>query len=100
MTKQAWKLSSEIIFQGILNIFKLDKLYEQHSDHVIERVIKSKVAYSKQYRDYLKSYTELKFSDSEIDRMILGNYANKTEIHKRPLAKFYQDIGKELGLII
>ncbi len=87
--------------QGHLDVFKLDELYAQHSDHVIELILKSKVAYSEEYRKYLKTYREkgLKFSDSEIDRMILGNYSSDNEVHKRPLAKLYQDIGKELGLI-
>jgi len=98
------KSSVEVKFKyskpGHIDVFKLDKLYEQHSDHVIELIIKSQIEYSKQYRDYLKSYTKLNYSYTEIDRMILGNYANETEIHKRPLAKLYQDIGKKLGLII
>jgi hypothetical protein len=83
-----------------LNVFKLESFYEQHSDHVLELIIKSKVAYSKQYREYLKTYNGLSFNDSEIDRMILGNYTKEEELHKRPLAKLYQDIGKELGLIV
>lgn len=83
-----------------LNVFKLDSFYEQHSDHVIELIIKSKVSYSKQYREYLKTYRGLSFNDSEIDRMILGNYSKEEELHKRPLAKLYCDIGKELGLIV
>ena len=99
------KSSVEVKFKnqlpGHLTVFKLDKLYEQHSDHVIELIIKSKIEYSKEYRSYLKSYRDkgLSFNDSEIDRMILGNYSKEGEIHKRPLAKLYQDIGKELGLI-
>jgi len=86
---------------GHLNVFKLDKLYEQHSDHVIELILKSKIEYSEEYRNYLKSYRDkgLRFNDSEIDRMILGNYSQESDIHKRPLAKLYQDIGRELGLI-
>lgn len=79
--------------------FNLENLYELHYDHAIELVIKRNLKYSKKYRDYLKSYSTLKFSDSEIDRMILGNYALEKEQHKRPLSKMYQDIGKELGLI-
>jgi len=82
-----------------LRIFNLKELYELHNDHAIELVIKRKLKYSKKYREYLKSYDYLKFSDSEIDRMILGNYALEKEQHKRPLSKMYQDIGKELGLI-
>ena len=97
------KNSVEVRFRhqltGHTNIFKLDKLYQQHSDHVLELVIKSKVEYSSKYRTYLHSYKGLKFNDDEIDRMILGNYSKVDEIHKRPLAKMYQDIGIELGLI-
>ncbi|MDM1353246.1 MULTISPECIES: HNH endonuclease [Myroides] len=86
---------------GHLDVFKLKELYEQHSDHVVELIFKSKIEYSETYRTYLKKYKEkgLEFSDNEIDRMILGNYSTEEDIHKRPLAKLYQDIGKELGLI-
>ena len=86
---------------GHLDVFKLKELYELHSDHVVELIFKSKIKYSDTYRTYLEKYKEkgLEFSDNEIDRMILGNYATEEEIHKRPLAKLYQDIGKELGLI-
>jgi hypothetical protein len=97
------KNSVEVKFRhqlaGHTKIFKLDKLYQQHSDHVLELVIKSKVEYSSKYRTYLHSYKGLKFNDDEIDRMILGNYSKEDEIHKRPLAKMYQDIGTELGLL-
>lgn len=84
---------------GHLSVFKLDKLYEQHSDHVLELIIKSKLAYSEKYREFLQSFNELKFKDEDIDRMILGNYSNENDIHRRPLSKLYQDIGKELKLI-
>lgn len=84
---------------GHLEVFNLKDLYELHYDHAIELVIKRNLKYSKKYREYLKSFKTLKFSDSEIDRMILGNYALEKEQHKRPLSKMFQDIGKEIGLI-
>jgi uncharacterized protein YeeX (DUF496 family) len=84
---------------GHIEVFKLDKLYQEHSDHILDLIIKSRIAYSEEYRKYLKTFNGLKFSDHEIDRMILGNYSQEEEIHKRPLAKMYQDIGVELGLI-
>jgi len=99
------KTSIEVKFKknipGHLSIFKLNLLYAQHADHVIELIIKSKVKYSDTYREYLKSYAEngLVLSDHEIDRMILGNFSASNDAHLRPLAKIYQDIGKELGLI-
>jgi len=81
------------------DLFRLEDLYKKHNDHVAELIVKSRVKYSKKYREYLKSYKELKLTDDEINRMILGNYSNKKDLHKRPLAKIYQDIGEELGLI-
>nr|WP_315182475.1 hypothetical protein [uncultured Flavobacterium sp.] len=87
--------------QGHLDIFNLKDLYELHNDHALELIIKKIIKYSKKYRDYLNSYSSsgLKFSKSELDRMILGNYSLEKEQHKRPLSKLYQDLGKELGLI-
>lgn len=87
--------------QGNLDIFNLKDLYELHNDHALELIIKKRIKYSKKYRDYLNSYSSsgLKFSKSELDRMILGNYSLEKEQHKRPLSKLYQDLGKELGLI-
>jgi 5-methylcytosine-specific restriction endonuclease McrA len=87
--------------QGHLDIFNLKDLYELHNDHALELIIKKRIKYSKKYREYLNSYSNsgLKFSKSELDRMILGNYSLEKEQHKRPLSKLYQDLGKELGLI-
>lgn len=84
---------------GHLKVFKLDQLYEKHADHVLEMIIKSKLKYTDVYRTYLKKYKKLRFSDDEIDRMILGNFSLVDDMHKRPFAKLYQDIGRELGLI-
>lgn len=81
------------------DLFNLENLYSLHNDHVLELIIKRKIKYSKKYREYLHNYNGLKFSNKEIDRLILGNYSEEKDIHKRPLAKLYQDIGKELGLI-
>lgn len=80
-------------------LFKLTEFYEKHEDHVLELIIKSQLEYSKKYRDYLSSYNGLHFSDSEIDRLIVGNYTGLDELHKRPLSKLYRDIAIELGLI-
>lgn len=52
------------------------------------------------YRERLKDILkDNKISDTFINRFILGNYSEMEEIHKRPMAKFMQDIGKEVGLI-
>jgi len=81
-----------------ISVFKLDELYKEHSDHVVELIYKSKFQYTEEYRKSLKELG-FNFIDEELNRFILGNYAEDVLVHKRPLARLYQDIGKELGLI-
>ena len=85
--------------EGHVKTFKLEGFYEKHKDHVFELIIKSKLKYSEKYREYLKSLIGHSFCSEDIDKMIIGNYSRVSEIHKRPLAKLYQDIAKELKLI-
>lgn len=97
------KTSIELNFMnslpGNLKVFKLKEFYQQHTDHVLELIIKSKLQYSKSYRHYLMSYKGMRFTKSDIDRLIIGNYSSTEEVHKRPFAKLYQDIAKQLKLI-
>lgn len=98
------KSSVEVKFSkkvdGNVDVFKLDQLYQLHNDHVLELIVKSKVNYNDKYRQYLKDFKGLSFSDAEIDRVLIGNYTSLTELHKRPFSKLYRDIALELGLII
>lgn len=77
-----------------LEVFKLEELYSQHKDLVVEILIK------KQY--YPKSYVEelsgFGFSEEEIYRYLLCNYKKDEDLHKRPLSKLIKDISEELGI--
>jgi|GEM_PF-2019699 len=84
---------------GNMTAFKLDDFYQKHKDHVCELILKSKLEYSEQYCDYLNNYNGLNFTDSDIDRMLIGNYTQLDELHKRPLSKLYRDIALRLELI-
>jgi len=75
--------------------FKLDKLYEQHKDVVLELLIK-KTIYTKSYINELKK--NFKFTDEEIYRLLFCNYQKSDNLHKRPLSKLIKDITQELGL--
>lgn len=97
--KESIEIRFKRAIRGHLSAFGLDKLYAQHTDHVLELIVKSQVAYSDKYRAYLRSYTGFDLSDKEIDRLILGNYSEIDDVHKRPLAKLYQDTGRKLKLI-
>ncbi len=79
-----------------IEIFKLDELYKQHKDIVLDLLIK-KVYYPTSYIEELKS--SFGFSEDEIYRFLLNNYKKEEDLHKRPLSKLIKDISEELDLI-
>lgn len=81
------------------NVFKIDEIYKTQYD-IAEEIILKSLTYNSAYRESLfKEFGKHRINDGLINRFILGNYTQEDEIHKRPFAKFMQDIGKETGLI-
>ncbi|WP_263603455.1 hypothetical protein [Chryseobacterium sp. PET-29] len=81
------------------DVFKINEIYKTQLD-IAEEIILKSLVYNQSYREILKmNYLKHRINDSLINRFILGNYTEQSEIHKRPNAKFMQDIGKEVGLI-
>lgn len=78
-----------------LELFKLNELYEQHKDIVLELLVK-KVYYPKSYIEELEGFG---FKQDEIYRYLLCNYQKDEDLHKRPLSKLIKDISVELGLV-
>jgi len=81
--------------QNNIKLFKLEQLYIQHKDIVLELLIK-KVYYPKSYIEELSKYG---FSKDEIYRYLFSNYNQDEDLHKRPLSKLVRDISEELGLL-
>ena len=76
-------------------------LYKLHADIVQELLWKHEI-YNKDYKSGLCQIfadSGKYFSDSEIDRMIVGYYTDKENYGKRPLSKMVTDISKEIGLV-
>ncbi len=78
-----------------LEVFKLEELYQQHKDIVLELLIK-KAYYPKSYIEELKGFG---FSEDEVYRYLMCNYKKDEDLHKRPLSKLVKDISEELELI-
>jgi len=78
-----------------IEVFKLEELYKQHRDIVLELLIK-KAYYPKSYIEELKNFG---FSEDEVYRYLLCNYKKDEDLHKRPLSKLIKDISEELGFI-
>ncbi|HHH54097.1 MAG TPA: hypothetical protein ENK91_10590 [Bacteroidetes bacterium] len=78
-----------------IELFKLEKLYKQHKDIVLELLIKK--AYYPE--SYVQELSHFGFSQDEIYRYLLGNYKQDEDLHKRPLSKLIRDISQELGIV-
>ncbi|MCC2590049.1 hypothetical protein [Chryseobacterium sp. MFBS3-17] len=79
--------------------FNINAIYKTQSD-ITEELITKSLIYSASYRRKLiENFSINKINDSLINRFILGNYSEPNEVHKRPMAKFMQDIGRDIGLV-
>jgi len=79
--------------------FAIQGIFDTQTDLAEELVHKAR-AYSNAYQKSLVDTFEDLFPDKAlIKRLLIGNYDKPEDIHKRPMAKFTQDIAKQLGLI-
>jgi len=75
-----------------IELFKLEELYKQHKDIVLELLIK-KAYYP---HSYIKELEDFGFSKDDIYRYLFSNYKKEEDLHKRPLSKLIKDISQEL----
>lgn len=80
-------------------IFGIQGIYDTQNDVAEELLHKAKV-YTNAYNKSLLENFHALFPDKNIlKKLIIGNYANSSETFKRPMAKYTQDLAKQLGLI-
>lgn len=80
-------------------LFRIEEIYATQKD-VAEEIINKAEAYTLAYKQGLVDTFKDLFPDKAlINKLLIGNYDKPDEIHKRPLAKFMQDIARQVGLI-
>ena len=77
----------------------LDKLYERHNDIGHELFLKQHIYSEDRIRELCESFPELFNSPNEVRQLVLGNYIDKKDVGKRPLAKMTRDIMLQLKFI-
>ncbi len=83
-----------------ITTFQLTRLYNMHKDYVDELIQKS-IIYNEEYVNELYSrFSGTLFNNkNDVKRLIVSNYIDENDYHKRVLSKLTTDISKELGLI-
>lgn len=89
----------DIGFKSLQEAFHIEELYETQRDIIEELIIKSQI-YNEEYKRLLRScFSKLSLNAKLFERILVGNYVEDIEIHKRPMAKFTMDIARQLKLI-
>lgn len=79
--------------------FDIEGIYNTQKDIAEELIIKAQI-YNEEYKKKLiVSFPKLFSHNNLANRVLIGNYTEANEIHKRPMAKFTQDIARQLKLI-
>lgn len=76
--------------------FDIIGVYDTQKDIVLDLVFKYQAYHHSKLGEIGKL---LNLKDVLAQQLIIGNYINKEDIHKRPMSKFMQDIAKDLGLL-
>lgn len=84
--------------QNNVKTFALAELYEKHTDHIEELIIKAYSYNQEYYRGLIEDFSRIGKSGSEIHRLIFGNYMDIADHEKRPLSKLTSDILEQIGL--
>lgn len=102
-TTNTGRLTTQII--GNVNTFRLDEVYDKHIDIVEEMLQIQKKTCKKNIKSiYEKILVDsnkkpLAISEKEIYELMVRNFFDSKNYHKKPMAKFERDIAKEIGLI-
>lgn len=81
-------------------LFAVKGIYDTQIDLVEELILKYHI-YNDVYREFLLDDFKGLFRKHNIslNQLIVGNYVEEEEMHKRPMSKFMQDIAVQIGLI-
>ncbi|WP_075344627.1 HNH endonuclease [Tenacibaculum agarivorans] len=81
------------------DVFHIESIYETQKDLIEELIIKSQI-YNKSYLKSLnENFNKLSLHPELFKRLLVGNYTQDKDIHKRPMSKIVMDIAKQLNLI-
>lgn len=85
-------LTNKSDLDKFINTFHLKALYSRHRDIAQEIFCK---AYEESYYTDEHNFQFLNLTETERKRLWMGTYVNESEIHKRPLTKFIQDLWEQ-----
>ncbi|GAU76535.1 HNH endonuclease [Fusibacter sp. 3D3] len=91
-------------FETNEKVLGLEALYKVHDDYCDDLILRIKI-YNESYNDDLQGFfrkldgnrSENNLSESDVKRLILGNYFEEDDLQKHPLSKLTKDIFQKYG---
>lgn len=82
-----------------INMFKLETQYNYHTD-IAKSLIKTRNRFSEaQIKDLYEKNKNIFFSEEDLRRRLVGQILDREDLKQQPLAKFKNDLIKELKLL-
>ena len=95
-----WNQEQQAIRNNTEERMHIEARYAEHNDYTEEIVWKSKIYNASLIQSLRDSeFSALIPNQADLERFILGTYADPDDIHKRPLTRLAIDVAKQLGLI-
>lgn len=86
-------------YKTFQEVFSVQEVHNTQKDVVEELIIKSQI-YTETYKELLReTFSKISLNDDLFQRVIVGNYVQDKDIHKRPLSKMMMDIARDLKII-
>lgn len=86
-------------FKSTQDVFGVKEIHETQKDLIAELIIKDQI-YNDSFKKLLQNnFSKLALSQKDFQRVIVGNYTDDRDIHKRPFSKMMMDVAKQLDLI-
>ena len=89
-----------LIIKGNCDAFKLEAIYQEHSDSVREIVRKHYVTGGKYLQLLAKAIPAMHTNSVELYQLAFGNYYNPVDFDRRPLGKLTKDIFQGLKFVL
>jgi hypothetical protein len=86
-------------FKRLEEVFSIQAIHDTQKDVIGELMIKSHIYNAANKEQMRESFKNISLDEKLFERVILGNYVEDKDIHKRPFSKLMMDIARDLHII-
>lgn len=86
-------------YQRLEQVFSIQAIHDTQKDVIGELMIRSHIYNAANRQQLRESFKNISLDEKLFERVIVGNYVEEKDIHKRPFSKVMMDIARDLKII-